>query len=178
MRKLSRAVEAAALSGSAASLASCAALLVGSARDDGRAAAGLNGPSQWLWGKRALLAKRASLRHTAVGYVIHHASSTFWAALHEWTFGSAGAPRGKSIPLVCAQAAVTTLAAYLVDYYVTPERLKPGFEKHLEPRSLFAVYAAFGAGLAIATLARDRARRSRDRSPARLRASRRARGLR
>jgi hypothetical protein len=176
MQKLSQAVKAAVLSGSVASLVSCVALVVCSARDEGRVAAALNGPSQWLWGERALRAKRASLRHTAVGYVIHHASSIFWATLHEWTFGRARGSARQSIPLVCAQAAATTAAAYLVDYYVTPRRLRPGFEKHLEPRSMFAVYAAFGAGLALATIAHGFGKRSRRRSPSRLRASRRARG--
>jgi hypothetical protein len=175
MQKLSQAVRAAVLSGTVASLVSCVALVVCSARDQGRPAAALNGPSQWLWGKRALRAKRASLRHTAVGYVIDHASSIFWATLHEWTFGSTRAPKRQSIPVVCAQAAVTTAAAYIVDYYATPRRLRPGFEKHLEPRSMFAVYAAFGAGLAIATIVRRSARRARDQSPSQPRANRRAR---
>jgi hypothetical protein len=175
MQKLSQAARAAVLSGTVASVVSCVALVVCSARDQGRPAAALNGPSQWLWGKRALRAKRASLRHTAVGYVIHHASSVFWATLHEWIFGSAPSPEHKSIPMMCAQAAATTAAAYVVDYYVTPHRLRPGFEKHLEPRSMFAVYAAFGAGLAIATIVRRSARRSRGRSPSQPRASRRAR---
>lgn len=175
MQKLSHAVRAAVLSGTVASVASTVALIVCSARDQGRPAAALNGPSQWLWGKRALRAKRATLRHTAVGYVIHHASSIFWATLHEWTFGNVRPPARKSIPLVCAQAAATTAAAYVVDYYVTPRRLRPGFEKHLEPRSMFAVYAAFGAGLALATIARRSAERCHRRSPSRLRASRRTR---
>jgi hypothetical protein len=176
MQKLSQAVRAAVLSGSVASLVSCAALVVCSSRDQGRAAAALNGPSQWLWGRRALRAKRASLRYTALGYAIHHASSIFWATLHEWAFGEAHRSARRSIPLACAQAAATTAAAYIVDYYVTPQRLRPGFEKHLDPRSLFAVYAAFGAGLALATIARRHAQRSRRRPPSQLRASLRARG--
>jgi hypothetical protein len=34
-----------------------------------------------------------------------------------------------------------------------PERLTPGFERRLSNRSLVMVYAAFGAGLALAGLA-------------------------
>jgi hypothetical protein len=39
-------------------------------------------------------------------------------------------------------------AAYVVDYYVVPKRLTPGFEKRLSGRSLFWIYSALAAGLA------------------------------
>src|SRR5690606_130631 len=51
--------------------------------------------------------------------------------------------------------------AYIVDYHVAPARLRPGFKKHLGPRSIFAVYAAFAAGLALVTFVRQRAARRR-----------------
>jgi hypothetical protein len=41
-----------------------------------------------------------------------------------------------------------------VDYHVVPERVTPGFEAHVAPRSFLPIYAAFGAGLALVALAR------------------------
>lgn len=61
------------VSGSAASLASAAALMACSAAHEGSVAGGLNGPSQWLWGESEAYTREATLRHTAAGYAIHHA---------------------------------------------------------------------------------------------------------
>lgn len=142
------------ISGSAASLASAAALMACSARDEGSAAGGLNGPSQWLWGETEARTREATLRHTAAGYAIHHTTSIFWAVIHESVFG--GSRRRKPAIRHCAEAAVSAATAYFVDYYLTPRRLRPGFEKHVRPSGMVAVYAAFAAGLAITAIARDR----------------------
>lgn len=141
------------VSGSAASLASAAALMACSAAHEGSAAGGLNGPSQWLWGEAEAYTREATLRHTAAGYAIHHATSTFWAVLHEAVFGGR---RRKPAIQHCAEAAASAATAYVVDYYLTPRRLRPGFEKHVSPTGMVAVYAAFAAGLAITAIARDR----------------------
>src|SRR5688572_21695507 len=71
------------VSGTAASLASAAALMAASASNEGSMAGGLNGPSQWLWGEDEAYTRRWTLRHSGSGYVIHNATSIFWAALHE-----------------------------------------------------------------------------------------------
>ncbi|WP_331067361.1 hypothetical protein [Steroidobacter sp.] len=142
--------------GSAASVTSAAALMTCSALHEGSVAGGLNGPSQWLWGEHEAYTREATLRHTAAGYAIHHATSIFWALLHETVFG--GSRRNKPVLQHCAEAAVSTATAYVVDYHLTPRRLRPGFEKHVSPKGMMAVYAAFAAGLAIAAIARDRRR--------------------
>jgi hypothetical protein len=143
------------VSGTAASLASAAALMAASASNEGSMAGGLNGPSQWLWGENEAYTRRWTLRHTATGYVIHNATSIFWAALHETMFGG---KRRKSPIRRCAEAAVSAGTAYVVDYYLTPPRFRPGFEKHVSRRGMFAAYTAFAAGLAITAIARDRRR--------------------
>jgi hypothetical protein len=144
------------VSGTAASLASAAALMAASASNEGSFAGGLNGPSQWLWGEDEAYTRRLSLRHTATGYAIHHATSIFWAVLHETIFG---ASRRRKSPLQhCAEAAASAGVAYVVDYHLTPRRFRPGFEKHVSRKGMVAVYAAFAAGLAIAAIARDRRR--------------------
>ena len=143
------------MSGTAASLASAAALMAGSKIRDGSWAGGLNGPSQWLWGESEAYTRQATLRHTALGYAIHHSTSIFWALLYEAIFDS----RKKKPALQhCTQAVAGAATAYVVDYHMTPRRLRPGFEKHVSPTGMVVVYAAFAAGLAIAGILRDRYR--------------------
>lgn len=142
------------VSGTAASLASAAALVAGSKIRDGSWAGGLNGPSQWLWGESEAYERQATLKHTAVGYAIHHSTSVFWAVIYETVFG------GKKKPPLqrCTEAIASAAMAYVVDYHLTPRRLRPGFEKHVSPTGMVAVYAAFAAGLAITGILRDRRR--------------------
>ena len=143
------------MSGTAASLASAAALMAGSKIRDGSWAGGLNGPSQWLWGESEAYTRQATLRHTALGYAIHHSTSIFWALLYEAIFSS----RKKKPALQhCTQAVAGAATAYVVDYHLTPRRLRPGFEKHVSPTGMVVVYAAFAAGLAITGILRDRYR--------------------
>jgi hypothetical protein len=144
------------VSGSAASVASAAMLMTCSKLHEGSAAGGLNGPSQWLWGESEAYTREATLRHTAAGYAIHHATSVFWGLLHEAVFG--GSRRRKPALRHCAEAAASAATAYFVDYHLTPRRLRPGFEKHVSSKGMVAVYAAFAAGLAFTTIARERSR--------------------
>jgi hypothetical protein len=150
------AVKDALVSGSFAAVLSGAALSFCSQQEEGSAAGGLNGPSQWLWGEGEAYTREATLKHTAVGYAIHHSTSIFWATFYEHLFGRGRKRRAKNLSnaQVIAEAAAMTTAAYVVDYKLTPRRFRPGFEKHMSGPSMFAVYAAFGTGLAIATLLR------------------------
>jgi hypothetical protein len=91
--------------------------------------------------------RRATWRHTAVGYAIHHATSIFWATLHEKLLRSQN--EMESNASLIAKGATTAALACFVDYQVTPRRLQPGFDKQLSRRSLFFVYAAFALGLAL-----------------------------
>jgi hypothetical protein len=141
-------------SGASASISSAVALSICSRIDEGSYAGGLNGPSQWLWGEAEAYTREASVRHTAVGYAIHHVTSVFWATLYERTFGESNG--GKTALRRCAEAAVSSAGAYVVDYYLTPPRLRPGFEKHVSTPSMFVVYGAFALGLAAASIIRDR----------------------
>jgi hypothetical protein len=51
---------------------------------------------------------------------------------------------------------VVAAIANVVDFKLTPQRLTPGFEKHLSKRSLAIVYVSFAAGLAAAAYVRQR----------------------
>jgi hypothetical protein len=80
-------------------------------------------------------------RNTVLGFTIHTAASLWWALFFE------ALPRKfRSGPASSAVAAI----AYIVDYHVVHRRLRPGFEAHLSPPSLFCVYAALAAGFAAA----------------------------
>ncbi|MFX5839837.1 hypothetical protein ABTE60_21225, partial [Acinetobacter baumannii] len=50
-----------------------------SRRETGRGATATNATSHWVWGEPAMRHREPSVRHTALGYAIHHASSIFWA---------------------------------------------------------------------------------------------------
>jgi hypothetical protein len=156
LQRLGEAARRGLVSGTSASICSAVALSVCSRIDEGSFAGGLNGPSQWLWGEAEAYTREASARHTLVGYGIHHVTSVFWATLYERTFGE---PGERKTPLRrCAEAALSSVGAYVVDYYLTPRRLRPGFEKHVSTPSMFAVYGAFAFGLAAASILRDRNR--------------------
>jgi hypothetical protein len=148
-----RALEDGAVSGSVASLVSTVALAARGRTENGSAAAPTNAISHWLWGDRAYRKNRPTARHTAVGYVIHHAASIFWGVLYE---------RFHSRPM--RDAALASALACFVDYRLTPRRLTPGFEQRLSKRSLLLVYAAFALGLSAGTRLTRRAHPDRSSS--------------
>jgi len=133
-------------SGSVASVITTAVLAGCGSKERGAAAAGLNGPSQWVWGRAAARQRTFSVRHTVVGYLIHHAMSIFWATLFERIRDKQEA----SVPATLGAAAATSAAACLVDFRVVPKRLSPGFERQLSRTALFVTYAAFALALAAA----------------------------
>lgn len=139
------------VSGSVASVLSTAVLGTRGKREEGTPYAPTNAISHWFWGDRAARQDGPSGRYTVLGYAIHHASATLWAVLYEKWFGDK-AERGEAAAAALGGAAVAALACF-VDYRLTPQRLQPGFEKRLSTPSLFLVYAAFGAALALRGLA-------------------------
>src|SRR5688572_24464081 len=90
MNNWKSAMRQAVVSGTAASLFSAAVLALAGKLEGGSAAGPLNGPSQWIFGRRAAYRRSASLKHTLTGLVIHHAMAVGWATLHERLFGQRG----------------------------------------------------------------------------------------
>ena len=140
-------VRRAARSGAAASLFSAGVLALAGWIENRAPAGPLNGPSQWLFGRRAAYRRDPSVRHTLTGLAIHHATATGWALLHERVWGRQKVEQTPAQRL--ARAAVTAAVANFVDYKLTPKRLQPGFEAQLSKTSLVVAYAAFAAGLAV-----------------------------
>jgi hypothetical protein len=159
MSTWSQALRRAVVSGSVASVCSTLALTICGYLEIGRPAAPVNAISHWLWDREAKREDRPSVRHTAIGYVIHHASSVFWATFYEkWFEPRRNEPQTAAATL--RNGATVAALACLVDYQFTPQRLKPGFETHLSAVSLFAVYAAFALGLSVSSCVRGKARSS------------------
>jgi hypothetical protein len=138
------------IGGAGASLLSTAVLMLAGRHEAGSAFAPTNATSHWLWGQEALSVDRATLRHTALGYVTHHLAAIFWATLYAWIYGDR--QRARSIPAALAGATAAAAVSCVVDYTVTPERLRPGFEHRLSKPALSAVYGAFAIGLAAGCL--------------------------
>lgn len=143
---LARAVSA----GTWASALSVVMLAIRGRHEAGTAAAPLNAPSHWLFGREALRSNRPSWRHTLSGLLIHHGSSLFWGLLYSRLLQQ-GQHCREPASTVLAAVGVTALAAW-VDFRLVPKRLTPGFEHRLSKSSLMWVYGAFAAGLALGGL--------------------------
>ncbi|WP_149195658.1 hypothetical protein [Luteimonas suaedae] len=136
------------MSGSVASALSTLTLSWLCHRDGGALASGTNATSHWFWGETARYRDAPSLRHTLLGYAIHHASSVFWACGFERLAGRRARPAR-----IAAAAGLTAALAYVVDYHVVPRRLTPGFERHLPASGMLATYVAFAVGLCLGSRA-------------------------
>jgi hypothetical protein len=146
-------------SGSAASVASTAALAAASKLEAGHPMAALNSTSHWLWGDERARTDDTTLRHTGVGFATHHASAYFWAVLFERFAGEAAE---RSMASAVAAGLGTAALACAVDYTVTPRRLTPGFELRLSRPAMAAGFVAFGLGLAAASIQRRLQRQHRE----------------
>ena len=140
-------IRAAMFTGTVAAVLSSLVVTVCGALENGRALAPHNGPSQWIYGKSAARRRSITLRHTLVGFLIHHASSCWWAFVQRRVFPVR--PQGTPFVAHIGEGAVIAVLASVVDYKVVPQRLQPGFDKHVSLSSLTAVYVAFGIGIAL-----------------------------
>jgi hypothetical protein len=138
------------VSGASASLLSTAALAALGKAEAGSALAPTNAISHWIWGDKAARRDKASLRYTLTGYLIHHASATFWAVLFERFMGQR--LDGRKVGTALQAATAASAVACFADYQLTPQRLHPGYEKRLSRPALATVYGAFALGLAAGAL--------------------------
>lgn len=137
-------------SGSSASVISTLALAALGKRDTNSVFAPTNAVSHYIWGDKAYKKNGLSLRYTLTGYLIHHASATFWGVLFERLLGRK--LDDKSVATTLATSAAATAVACLTDYKLTPERMQPGYEERLSGPSVALVYGAFAVGLFAATM--------------------------
>ena len=142
------------LPGTLASLTSTGALALRGKQEAGSVFAGTNAISHWLYGDKAFRRDGPSLQYTLVGYAIHHASAHFWASIFEQVAGKV--LDRKSVASTLAVSAAASAVACFVDYKLTPQRLRPGYEERVSKKSLALIYAAFGIGLAAGALINHR----------------------
>lgn len=134
---------AAIAAGTVASVASLLALIQHSRQTRDTPWQLVNAPSHWVHGQAALRQRQVSVRYTLVGTAIHHASSLMWAMVYARLCDDRTDCRRPSLGL----AALVAAGAWVVDTWVVPRRLTPGFERQATWGGLLAVYGSFGAGL-------------------------------
>jgi hypothetical protein len=139
-----------AVAGTVATVVSTALLAVIGQRENASAVAPVNAVSHWLWGDESLHADGADLRHTLTGFVTHHLAAVFWASLYSLLHGHRD--RAKTPVQAVAGGIATSAVAYAVDYHVVPQRLTPGWEHRMGPRSLALTYGSLAVGFALGAL--------------------------
>ncbi len=142
-----RAAGRALVSGTAASLLSTVVMSLAGKVERNAPAGPINGPGQWLFGRKAARHRSFKPAYTVTGFLIHQLTATGWALLHERVFGANKA--SQPITKRLRNAAVTATVANVVDYRLTPRRLQPGFDAQLSRKSMLAIYAAFAVGLTV-----------------------------
>jgi hypothetical protein len=132
------------VSGCASGLA-VAAAAAWRARVEGRSAwRPINGMSHMVWGRRAAVQERVTVRYTGSGLLLNALACGFWACLYHLL----PVPRGPVYFVRSAGRAIgVSILAYVTDYYLVPRRFTPGFELSLSRRSFPWVYGALAAGL-------------------------------
>jgi hypothetical protein len=129
--------------GALGAVASAAAAALASHLQNGHAARPMNAIVHIVDGGTPPAHDGNGKRNTILGFGIHTAASVWWALFYEL----ARAEQRRTTRLWTASA--ISAVAYVVDYYVVSKRFRPGFEAHLSPCGMFAVYAALAAGFAL-----------------------------
>ena len=136
--------------GLAAAVLSGLALAWRGRTETGSAAAPINAPSHWLHGREALREDGVTWRHTALGALVHGASSMLWAGLYDLLRERRERRGSTSTAAALADAAAVTAVAAVVDFKLVPDRLSPGFQHRLSRPAVVLTYASFAAGLLLA----------------------------
>ena len=116
----------------------------------GNAAAPINAVSHILWGDEAASVDEVDGQHTLAGLGLNSGAMFLWAGVFEALLGKQVTQRRPAISLIGGLALAAL--AYVVDYYLVPERFTPGFEKRLSGTSMLAIYAALGVSLGLGRL--------------------------
>ena len=103
----------------------------------------LNAVAHMVVGTRAYYVSGFHAIVTPLAIAVHVASVVLWGILF-----AALAGRLRGARLTVAAAGLAALA-FLIDYRVVPDRLRPGFESALSAHELAALYAVLAAALAL-----------------------------
>lgn len=156
MRSWSQFLEDSLVTGSLAAVATTAAIAACGRVENRNALAPINAISHIAWGDRAAKEQQASWTYTATGLGLNAAAVGSWAVFYEALVGRR--VNAGDVKACLLGGALVSAIAYVVDYYVVPRRLTPGFEKRLSNNSLFAIYATLAVSLGLGGLLRARLR--------------------
>jgi hypothetical protein len=134
------------ITGSTGALTSMIAAMIGGHKDSRQADAPVNAVSHIAWDSAPPRHPGKNAINTWTGVALHTGASIFWATIFEVVFGR---PARSGVARAVAASAATSLGAYITDYYVVSKRFRPGYEAYLSRKSMFVVYAALAAGLAL-----------------------------
>jgi hypothetical protein len=148
------ALDTAAAGAAATALTTATILCLGEERDASMWAP-MNAVSHIAFGDEAAQHTELSARYTATGTALNTAAIFSWAAAYAGVMNML--PK-QDVPSAIGAGVAVAAAAYVIDYYVVPRRLTPGFEKRLDGRSLFWIYSSLAAGLAAGYALRLRTR--------------------
>lgn len=135
--------------GTAAALLSMSTAAARSRADTRRADTAFNAQSHIVWGGHPPGDAGPHRRNTVVGATLHLGAGYFWAGVFEMLVGRWAR---RSAFRAAAGGAATALAAFVIDYKLVPQRIRPGFEFHLSRHSLKCIYAALAGGLALGAM--------------------------
>ena len=144
MSAASFALDTVAAGSAATALTTATILCLGHERDTSMWAP-LNAVGHMAFGDEAAAHTELSTKYTGTGTALNTGAMFAWAATYAGVMKML--PR-QDLPAAIGAGVAVSAAAYVIDYYVVPRRLTPGFEKRLSGRSLFWVYSALAAGLA------------------------------
>ena len=114
----------------------------------------VNAVSHVVFGDEAFEQSTPSLKYTMTAVALNDSACLSWATIFQWLFGDA-ADKGN-VPFALLGGALVSTGAYMVDYKIVPQRLTPGFEKHISGRSLAVVYVVLGLSMALVSLSKRR----------------------
>src|SRR5689334_10264236 len=134
------------VAGAVSSLTSTLAVLAGGKRTVGEALPPMNAVSHIAWGGPPPAHPGRGGINMWAGAALHTGACIFWASIFDLLFRRG---RQRSAKQTALGAVQTAALAYITDYYVVSKRFRPGYEAYLSPASMFAVYAALAAGIAL-----------------------------
>lgn len=101
----------------------------------------LNSVAHMAFGTRAYLTEGFDVAVTSVALLLHFLSIALWGVIFALV-----AARLRGTTLIAASL-LFGLAASLIDYFVAPERLRPGFERALSTPELAVVYVVLALSM-------------------------------
>jgi len=143
---LKRIIVAGIKTGAALSLSTVLAIMASSKHETGDAWNAVNAICHVVDGEEISQPSGFQKRESILGLGLNSAAMFAWSFLYE---GALHLTKQKSTP---ATAIAGSAAAYVIDYHLLTERLKPGIEKKISSNGVFLAYAALALAFGLSPL--------------------------